>query len=197
MTGGARTRTRDIARAAVRAELGQVAFDLFRQQGFDRVTINDIAAAAGVSRNTFLRYFGTKEDAVLGSFETRGGEVADAIRARPVDESDWTAIRRSFDGVVEEYRADRESALAVARLIRETPALRARVLDKQCSWRPLLAEALAGRAGEAGSASLEMVVRAAAALDCLDVAVEEWAAQEGRPDLGDLLDRAFQALAAR
>ncbi|MFD8963850.1 TetR/AcrR family transcriptional regulator [Streptomyces sp. NPDC059568] len=46
-----RTSTRDIARAAVRAELAQVAFDLFRREGFDRVTVNDVAAAAGVSRS--------------------------------------------------------------------------------------------------------------------------------------------------
>ena len=61
--------TREIARAAVRAELGQVAFELFLREGFDKVTIDDLAAAAGVSRSTFLRYFGTKEDAVLSAFE--------------------------------------------------------------------------------------------------------------------------------
>lgn len=37
-----------------------MAFELFRREGFDYVTVNDVAAAAGVSRSTFLRYFGSK-----------------------------------------------------------------------------------------------------------------------------------------
>lgn len=82
MTGAARTNTRDIARAAVRAELAQVAFELFRREGFDKVTLDDLAAAAGISRSTFLRYFGTKEDAVLGAFEGQDRKVADALQAR-------------------------------------------------------------------------------------------------------------------
>ncbi|WP_256966377.1 TetR/AcrR family transcriptional regulator, partial [Streptomyces griseiscabiei] len=78
----ARANTRDIARAAVRAELAQVAFELFLRDGFDKVTLDDLASAAGVSRSTFLRYFGTKEDAVLGAFDAHGTWVADALRAR-------------------------------------------------------------------------------------------------------------------
>ena len=88
MNGAARTGTREIARAAVRAELARVAFGLFRQQGFDNVTLSDLAAAAGVSRSTFLRYFGSKEEAVLSAFDAQGDQVADTLRARPADEDD-------------------------------------------------------------------------------------------------------------
>ncbi|MFI7294871.1 TetR/AcrR family transcriptional regulator [Streptomyces sp. NPDC050121] len=41
----------------------------FRREGFEKVTVNDLAAAAGVSRSTFLRYFGSKEDAVLSAVD--------------------------------------------------------------------------------------------------------------------------------
>jgi AcrR family transcriptional regulator len=77
-----------IARTAVRAQLAQVALDLFGSEGFDRVTVNDLAAATGVSRSTFLRYFASKEEAVLAAFDEQGERVADALRARPGDEDD-------------------------------------------------------------------------------------------------------------
>ncbi|MBV1940446.1 TetR/AcrR family transcriptional regulator [Streptomyces sp. BV286] len=198
VSGDVRTRTRDIARAAVRAELGQVAIGLFQREGFAKVTINDVAAAAGVSRNTFLRYFGTKEDAVLGAFDAQGQRVADALRARPAGEDDWTVLRHALDTIVEDYRRDPGGTLATARLIQETPALRARRLEKQCGWRPLLAQALAERTDPPSlPTDLDLLVRAAAALDCLEIAVDQWAASDGRLALDDLIDQAFAALAAR
>ncbi|MEU9455154.1 TetR family transcriptional regulator [Streptomyces sp. NPDC048277] len=203
------TTTRDIARAAIRAELAQVAFDLFRQKGFDNVTLDDLARAAGVSRSTYLRYFGTKEDAVLDTFDAMGDRVAEALRARPTEESHWTALRHGLDVALEPYRQDPAEALARTRLVRETPALSARQLQKQHSWRPILARALAERgqpvatrpagSGSPGAdhAALTHDVRAGAALECLNVALDAWTASEGRLDLVALLDEAFTALTLR
>jgi AcrR family transcriptional regulator len=193
VTTAARSSTRDIARAAVRAELAQVAFELFRRDGFDKVTLDDLAAAAGVSRSTFLRYFGTKEDAVLGAFEGQDRRVADALRARPAEEDEWTALRRALDTVIARYHEDPAGSLETTRLVRETPALCARHLEKQFSWRPALAEALAERAGT-GRPTLAHSVRAAAALDCLNVALDHWLASDGDLDLVTLLDESFAAL---
>lgn len=188
--------TREIARAAVRAELGQVAFELFRRDGFEKVTIDDLAQAAGVSRSTFLRYFGTKEDAVLSTFESKGERVADALRARPADEDDWTALRRAMDTAIEPYHQDPLASLALTRLVRETPALCARQREKQHGWRPALAQAIAERAG-ATSPSVAHWARASAALECLGVGVDHWSDSDGRLDLVSLLDEAFAALAPR
>ncbi|WP_328370154.1 TetR/AcrR family transcriptional regulator [Streptomyces sp. NBC_00457] len=197
MSGAVRTNTRDIARAAIRFELAQVAFDLFRREGFDNVTVNDLAAAAGVSRSTFLRYFGSKEDAVLGAVDAQGEQVADALRARPADEGDWTALRRAMDTVTEVHRRDPDGALAMSQLIMRTPALGARTLEKQNGWRPAIAQALAERADPSWPSLLVPSVRAAAAVDCLNVAVEHWTASDGRLDLDALLDEAFAAFAFR
>lgn len=192
-----RTKTRDIARAAVRAELAQMAFDLFLREGFEKVTLDGLAAAAGVSRSTFLRYFGSKEEAVLSVFETHGEQVADAVRARPADEDDWTALRNGLDTAIEHYRQDPDRALTTTRLVLGTPALCARQLEKQRGWLPALANALAERTGSPQLVTLDISVKAAAALACLNIALDYWTASDGDLDLVDLLDQAFAALSPR
>jgi AcrR family transcriptional regulator len=148
-----------------------------------------------VSRSTFLRYIGSMEEAVLSAFEAHGERVAEALRARPAAEDDWTALRRALDTSMEHYRQDPERALAITRLVQETPALCARQLERQKGWRPTLAKALAERTGEAEPATLAHAARAAAALECLNVALDHWTASDGRLDLPGLLDEAFAALA--
>jgi len=192
-----RTSTRDIARAAIRAELAQVALVLLGREGFDRVTVNDLAAAAGVSRSTFLRYFASKEEAVLGAFDDQGRQVADALRARPVDEDDWTALRRALDTLIAIYRQDPVGSLAMARLVQDTPALCARRLEKQSGWQPLLAATLAERHGATDDPGLRPTVLTAVALDCLNIAVSRWTDSDGALDLEPLVDEAFAVFTPR
>jgi AcrR family transcriptional regulator len=190
------TGARGIARAAVRAQLAQAAFDLFRRDGFDKVTVNDVAAAAGVSRSTFLRYFQTKEDAVLGRLDGQGQELAEALRARPADEDDWTALRRALDVFIAHNHEDPIAALEETRLILATPALRTGLLDKQAKWQSALAGILTQRVGSSVRSPMAPWVRAAAALDCFIIAIDHWTAADGRLDLADLVDEAFEALPA-
>jgi len=44
-----------------RSEIVRAAFDLFGQQGFEKVSVEAIAAAVGISRATFFNYFPQKE----------------------------------------------------------------------------------------------------------------------------------------
>ena len=187
--------TRVIARTAIRTELARVAFEMFGRDGFDKVTITDLAAEAGISRSTFLRYFKTKEDAVLSALDARGEQIADALRDRPADEDDWTALRRAADVVIEPYHQDPAQSLALTRLIQATPALSNRWRQDRHRLHPGLCQALLDRRNEDGPIPLETSVRAAAALDCLIIAIEYWVQSDGERDLDQLLDEAFTALA--
>ncbi len=189
------SRSRLIARAAVRADIAQAAYELTRARGFQNVTVDDMAAAAGVSRSTLLRYFGSKEEVVLSAFDSHAAHFAEALRTRPAEEDDWTALRRALDGVAEFYLQDPDEALTFTQLIMDTPELLGRHLETQHSWRPALTMALAERAGLATEqAPLDMAVKAAAAVGCLIIAVERWAASDGTLDLTALLDEGFDAL---
>jgi AcrR family transcriptional regulator len=192
----ARPSSRAIARAAVRAELSQAAYELVLENGFDNVTVEDMAAAGGVSRSTFLRYFPTKDLAVLSAVEAQAEWVAEALLARPAGEDDWTALRQAIEAVLPYYVKDRANALAMIRLIMHTPALAERQLAQRQQWRTPLVEALAERKGIEGTPPFALIVKVAAALECLNLAVGEWAAAEGKVDLVGLIDEGFAALAA-
>ena len=187
---------RNRATRAVRAEIAAVAIRLFLEQGFDKTTVDQIAAEAGLSRTSFFRYFATKEDAVLGHLEELGQKARDALIARPADEPAWQALRHAFDLLIAERSAYPEDGMSMHRMLRDTPALQARHLGKQVGWQELLAPEVARRLGVSGD-PYDPRPRAlvAAALGCLNVAVDVCALSEGTVDMADLLDQAMGALA--
>lgn len=168
-----------------------MALGLFQDEGFDQVTLDGLAAAAGVSRSTFLRYFGTKEDVVLSAFDPLGDLMTDALRARPASESTLTALRRALDPVTVHFATRPAEQLALLRLVQGTPALCARLREKHVGWHPRLLAVLTERSPDTSTVVCQ--VRVAAALDCLTVALEHWVAAECTVPLADLLDEGFGA----
>lgn len=183
------------ARDAVRAEIAETAFQLFTQRGFDQTTVDDIAAAAGLSRRSFFRYFASKEDAVLGMLNAVGDAIAAELAARPAGEPPWTSLRRALDVLVTTYLGDPKVALARFRLIHHTPALRTTLLDKQDRWQRSLAQVLAARLSVDPARDLRPQLLAATALAALDVASRRWLASDGHANLATLLDESFALLA--
>src|ERR1039457_1593836 len=98
---------------------------LFLAQGCDKTTVDQVAAEAGLSRASFFRYFGSKEDVLLGHLEELGHKVADALAARPAHEPAWRALRRSFDLLITERLAYPDEGLTIPGLLHDTPSLRA------------------------------------------------------------------------
>src|SRR5580698_2992327 len=119
-----RPASREIARAAVRAELSLAAYELVMAKGYGNVTLDSMAAAGGVSRSTFLRYFPTKDDVILVALEAHVEQMADALRARPREEDDWSALRHAIESfVVPIYTKNPSGAQAFTRLVLFTRAL--------------------------------------------------------------------------
>ncbi|MCK9871481.1 TetR/AcrR family transcriptional regulator [Nocardiopsis dassonvillei] len=188
--------TREISRHAVRAELARVAFNRFCLTGFDQVTFTDLSEAAGVSRSTFLRYFGTKEDVVLFVFDPVGGVIADALDAERADQDDWSRLRNALESAVRFLVRDVQELVTILGLIEQTPALCARLREKQAAWRPEIVARLRKTTSSADGSSVVAEVRVAAALEILWIVLGQWSASDGREDLGNLLDTAFAAFSA-
>lgn len=92
MSAGLRERRKQEARKAI----SDAAMAMFAARGFDKVTISQVAAAAGVSKMTVTNYFPRKEDLVFDRAELAIRSLADAAAARARGESLLTAIRRDY-----------------------------------------------------------------------------------------------------
>jgi AcrR family transcriptional regulator len=195
MTRAETTGLRERTRRAVRAELAELALGLFVERGYERTTVEDIAAAAGLSRRSFFRYFPTKEDVLFGDVDELAEQIADDIRARPGDEDVWAclhAVLRDWEPRI--HAAQRE--LTGLRLIETTPALRARLHQKRDELRDRISAALRGRPGTPLDTFTADLLTAAAGA-ALDAVAREWLRSDGTADRATLIDQAFTLLAPR
>src|SRR5271166_5927433 len=74
---------RDRQRATVRAELRRAAYRLFVDRGYEKVSVDDIALAAGLSRRTVFRHVASKEDLLLGPVRHGGAAIARLLEEQP------------------------------------------------------------------------------------------------------------------
>jgi AcrR family transcriptional regulator len=181
-------------RQAVQAQIVETALDLFLRNGFESTTIEQIVAVSGISRTSFFRYFGTKEDIVLGDSEQLGLVFRSALEARPEEEGPWEAIRAAALALPGASFGP-ERALAIAQLTSKTPSLRARHIEKHLQWQAFLVPIMRKRMGLEGNES-DPSPRAivAAALSCLDTATEIWAERGGKGSLAEIYDQAVTAI---
>lgn len=187
------TGLRERKKAETRAAIQRHAMRLFLAQGYDATTVEEIAAAAGVSHMTFFRYFGGKPEVV--EQDDYDPLLAAVIRARPPAEPPIVAIHEAVVGALRALpAAERATTLARATLILSTPALRARQVEQQFATRDLFAAAITDRGADQPPAAVRAV--AAAALAVLVTAIHEWVAGDGTADLADLADAGFRALRA-
>lgn len=189
--GGLRCR----ARKAMQAEVAAVAMELFLERGFDNTTVEQITAVAGLSRSSFFRYFPTKEDVVLGNLADNGQQVLRALTERPDDEPPWTALRQALEPVIQSQTVNVERALRMARMILDTPSLRARHYEKIMTWQALLVPEVARRLHlPAAARDPRPTALIGCALACLDAALETWTATTGRTPFSDLVDAAMASI---
>jgi AcrR family transcriptional regulator len=192
---GVRTSLRERTRAAMRAEVADIAFRLFTEQGFEKTTVEQIAAEAGLSRTTFFRYFGTKEEVVLGRMAEVGHEVAAALAARPDNERPWDSLRRALDVVTQTDPGDPDRSRNLIRLLSDACVLMTRQWDKAEGWQSLLAPEVSRRLGGSTPGNdLRAWALAASAIACLNAAIDAWMADDGKTPLSALLDQAMGAL---
>ena len=193
---------RERHRRRTAADLEEAALALFCAKGFDAVTIDDIAAAADVSRRTFFRYYASKEDVILSDHPTRLDELHAALNRRPADEPALTALRHAVLSLAGSYEEQRDHMLARFRLVTDTPALEARSLCLQRNWETSVTAMLAERMGVDPAKDLRPGTVAATTMAAMRVATANWLAGGGEGDLPaivaaalDLLDGGLQAAA--
>ncbi|WP_457318209.1 TetR/AcrR family transcriptional regulator [Stenotrophomonas sp. P5_B8] len=140
---------RERKKADTRLMISNVATRLFIARGFEAVSVEEVAVAAGVSRKTVFNYFPRKEDLVFDREEEGRALVRDAIAARgpqsPV---------HAFQDLMRRLQQGRHPLLRISgqpvafwSAVAASPALTARARELQVTLADELAALLAGAIG--------------------------------------------------
>jgi AcrR family transcriptional regulator len=146
---------RERKKRQTREAIAQAAMELFLVDGFDAVTVADVARAADVSQKTVFNYFPAKEDLVMHGGEERRAAIIEAIRARPPGVSIVEPFRAATLAFVDRVERDPvESIVAIPRLVAGSRALRNRLF---LGWEEEAARLAPVVAEESGAAEGDLV----------------------------------------
>jgi TetR/AcrR family transcriptional regulator, regulator of mycofactocin system len=177
-----------------RRALELAALRLYTEQGFEDTTVEQVAAAAGVSRRAFFRYFDSKAAVLWHEFD---GEV-EALRAAftriPGDVPMMTAIRQVVVGVNRYHAEDLPELRTRINLISFVPALQASAAPHYDAWERAVSDFAAGRIRQPADSLYALAIGRTTLAACR-AAYDRWVIRADA-DLPVYLDAALTALAA-
>ena len=167
------------------------AMRLFRKQGYEATSVEQIAAAAEISPSTFFRYFPSKEDLIL--YDPLDMTIIEVFRDQPLNLGIIPAIRatihEAFKNLSDEEIAEMQEK---ERIMRAVPALRARSIDELIKSLDSFAKVLAERLGRSSD---DLVVRTVVgAIMGVIMSVYFAVSEDNFPNFLNLLDTALEQL---
>ncbi|MFJ8820996.1 TetR family transcriptional regulator [Streptomyces sp. NPDC102467] len=175
----------------MREVLAEAAFQLFLERGFERTTVDDIVARAGVGRRSFFRYFPSKEDAVFPDHESCLADMTAFLDAASDERDAVDVVCGAALLVLRMYAANPEFSFQRYRLTREVPGLRTYELSVVRRYERTLAGYLRGRWDGAADGALRAEVVAASVVAAHNNALRSWLRSDGEGDAEEAVDHAL------
>jgi AcrR family transcriptional regulator len=173
--------------------LVSAALDLFVEEGYERTTVAEIAARAGVTERTFFRYFADKREVLFGGGHEMEVMLVKAVAEAPASATPLGAIASALEVVAAEIF---DGILAFARrrqmIINSTRDLQERELLKLASMTSAVAGALRDRGVNAASASLA----AETGMAVFKTAFASWVSESSTHSLSEIIAETFAELRA-
>ncbi|MFJ8191917.1 TetR family transcriptional regulator [Streptomyces sp. NPDC096094] len=141
---------RERKKRATRAALTEAAVRLAAEHGAEKVTVEAISAAAGVSVRTFFNYFDTRDDAFVVIDVDAGVRLRRAVLDAPAGLSPLEALREAMAAELAEAEQHHELWRLHAEVLHASPHLLARGVGAHMAAEANLAEAIAERLRGAG-----------------------------------------------
>jgi AcrR family transcriptional regulator len=184
---------RERKKARTRASIREHALRLFREQGYQKTTVELIAAAAEVSPSTFFRYFPTKEDIILQ--DDMDTWMIEALERQPPGLGALSAVRAATREMFASYTQDDIDVLRETTVLTMTvPEVRARAMDEFARTITVGAEAVAKR-GDRRADDLAVRTIAGAVVGVIMSITIPWEGWSDRTRFEDTFVRIDQALA--
>lgn len=171
-----------------------MALELIARQGYDDTTVDDIAAAAGIARRTFFRYYPSKADVVWGDFDAELDRFRLQLAEVDPEVPMMVAIHRAvtdFNRLPSDQLAQHRRRLS---LILGVPTLLANSTLRFAQWRAVVAD-FAARRLAMDPADLVPNVVASCALGAALAAYDHWL-DDDAVDLVGAIDQALGELAS-
>ena len=186
------TSLRERKKARTRAAIREHALRLFREQGYDATTVEQIAAAAEVSPSTFFRYFPTKEDVIIqDGFDDR---MFEAFDRQPSSLSPVAALRAAMRETVATFTpAEWAEFQELSAIGMSHSQVRARMIDEMARMMETAADMVAKRTGRS-PADMAVRVYAGAVIGAIMAVMGPEAYSEGTVD-AEAFGRIDEALA--
>lgn len=163
--------------------LQEAALELYRDPGYDKVTVAEIASRAGLTRRTFFRYFSDKREVLFFGAEKLEAFVAEAVRAAPAETPTFEVVAAAVAEVARQSEENPAFADFLRKrhvLIRTYAELGERELGKLASLASVMAAALRRR----GVTELAASLAAEAGIAAFKVGFERWVDDSKRRKLG-------------
>lgn len=173
--------------------ISNVAIDLFAARGFDDVSVDDIAEAAGIARRTLFRYYPSKNALPWGDFDAHLAHMRDLLADLDPDVPIGEALRTALLAFNSFDEAETARHRMRMRVILETAALQAYSMTMYAGWRGVVADFVAKRL-DATAGDLVPQTVAWTMLGVALSAYEHWLADEAEP-LSVALGAAFDTVA--
>ncbi len=167
---------RERRRRQTSADIRDAAVRLAGERGFDKVTIEEICVAAGISTRTFFNYFPTKESAIAYGPSDIPAELAEEfIAAGPAP---YPVVLAELITLAAHHLRDmppkREQASGMLELAKTTPAVLAAFLAELERFQNQLTDIVARRQAMRPDDEIPALI-AALALTAVRSGIERWA----------------------
>jgi len=166
-----------------RERLTGAAMELFRERGFDQITVAEIADRAGLTERTFFRYFADKREVLFAGQERLLEIYTATIDAAPGAATPMELVEAALLAVTPVFEARRDFSRQRHAVISAHPELQERELLKRASMAAAIAAALRQRGVPEPTASLA----AEAGAITFKTAYSRWVTDPGAPDLPQLI----------
>ncbi|MGD1171407.1 TetR/AcrR family transcriptional regulator [Mycobacterium seoulense] len=174
---------RERRRRQTSADIRDAAVRLTWERGFDKVTIDEICAEAGISTRTFFNYFPNKESAIAyGPSDIPPELVADFVAAGPAP---YSVVLAELITLAAHHLRDvpprREHAAHMLELAKTSPAVLAAFLADLERFQTHLTDVVARRQGMRPDDEIVALI-AALALTAVRSGIERWSKGEADED---------------
>ncbi|MER6166256.1 TetR/AcrR family transcriptional regulator [Streptomyces violaceorubidus] len=198
---------RERKKRATRAALAEAAVRLAAEHGAEKVTVEAISAAAGVSVRTFFNYFESRDDAFVVVDADAGARMRRAVLEAPAGLSPLEALRGAMAAELAEAEQQHELWRLYAEVLHASPHLLARGVGAHMAAEADLADAIAERLRRVGDphstgpasgpgSGLYPRLLAAVAGAAVRTSMDHWSAHQEEAAFLDVFHEVFALLAA-